>query len=444
MSQKLLADASPEKRLFVSLITRDIPLIAAFLDLVDNSINSAVEKYADRLRSAKGYLSVFNDDNIIPDVEITLSVDKNRVSIADTASGISAQTAKEHVFKFGRSSDETHEADRLSVYGIGLKRALFKLGNQITMRSEHVDGGFDLELNVSKWEKDNSVPWTFEITAREPVKASETGTKITVTQLYDNTSRRIIDGAFLGELRNEIARTYPYFISKFVTILLDGDEIQGIDLEVGSNHTTKQFLVNGVDCAITAGIGVPKSGGFKDQSSGWFVFCNGRAVVFSDKSTLTGWGGAGLPIFQPKHRPFLGTVFFVSDNPENLPWTTTKSGINVDSAIWQEAKREMVTVAREVIRFLDRRYSDEGTEVASSDLIKAAGKKTNILSAVVPTRKSFSAPRVPENKTVRIQHDEKSTDIKKIAEYLKKPGMGAAQVGRHTFHHFLKNEVGED
>jgi hypothetical protein len=51
MTAQLLADASPEKRLFISLITRDIPLVAAFLDLVDNSINAAVEPASHRVAS---------------------------------------------------------------------------------------------------------------------------------------------------------------------------------------------------------------------------------------------------------------------------------------------------------------------------------------------------------------------------------------------------------
>jgi hypothetical protein len=43
MVDKILADARPEKRLFISLITRDISLIDACLDLTDNSINAALE-----------------------------------------------------------------------------------------------------------------------------------------------------------------------------------------------------------------------------------------------------------------------------------------------------------------------------------------------------------------------------------------------------------------
>ncbi|MEL0156366.1 hypothetical protein, partial [Sphingopyxis sp.] len=57
------ADASAEKRLFISLLTRDIPLVAAFLDLIDNSINSAIEPFSDKLKTAADYLAVLDDDS---------------------------------------------------------------------------------------------------------------------------------------------------------------------------------------------------------------------------------------------------------------------------------------------------------------------------------------------------------------------------------------------
>ena len=120
------------------------------------------------------------------------------------------------------------------------------------------------------------------------------------------------------------------------------------------------------------GLGTPTAGKYRDSGAGWFVFCNGRTVISADKSPKTGWNNNGLPIFQPKHRPFLGTVYFVSRHADRLPWDTTKSGINEDSEIWQEAKRRMVSVGRSITSFLDGRYADEGTEVAQKDLAEAA------------------------------------------------------------------------
>src|SRR5262249_16149773 len=151
MSQTIQAAASPEKRLFISLLTRDIPLIAAFLDLVDNSVNAAVEPTAERLRNAPGYQELYQDQSIKRGVDIRLRLSSKEVTISDTAGGISATDAENHVFRFGRATEATHVRDRLSVYGIGLKRAMFKLGRVIKIRSDHVQGGFRRNVDVDKW-----------------------------------------------------------------------------------------------------------------------------------------------------------------------------------------------------------------------------------------------------------------------------------------------------
>jgi hypothetical protein len=313
------------------------------------------------------------------------------------------------------------------------------------MRSEHIEGGFDLKLDVGKWATSNKQPWQIAITPRKPVPADKTGTSIVVTQLYDEVTRRMTDGIFEGQLRDAVARTYAYYLAKLVTISVNSQAVEGTKIDLGENHASESFEFDKVTCAITAGIGVPQAGAFRDRSSGWFVFCNGRAVVSADKTQLTGWGGAGLPIFQPKHRPFLGTVFFVSENPEELPWTTTKSGINEDSAIWQTARRHMTSIGRIVISFLDSRYTDEGTEVASADLQTAAGaQRVSVLSAAVAKPRQFALPKKTENSVMRIQYDAQVDEVKRIAVHLKNSGMSGSDIGRYTFNYFLRNEVGND
>jgi hypothetical protein len=443
MAEIIRADASPEKRLFISLLTRDIPLVAAFLDLIDNSINAAVEPHSDRLKSAEDYMSVLSDESLNPSVDISMQISDKKVEITDKAGGIPAKTAADHVFKFGRAADEAHIGDRLSVYGIGLKRAIFKLGNKVLMTSDNVEGGFDLKLDVSTWAKDQKQPWTFPIKSREKAKPASCGTSIIVTELYDDVRRRVSDGVFEGQLRESIAKTYAFYMNKFVSIDVNGKRIEPIAIEIGENHASEKFEHEGVTCIITAGIGIAQGGGFRERSSGWFVMCNGRAVISADKSPLTGWG-SGLPMFQPKHRPFIGTVFFVSEYPEKLPWTTTKSGINEDSVLWQLAKQHMATVGRSVVSFLDSRYTDEGTEVPSKELQDAAGKRVSVLTAAVSQQRFFDPPKRPPPETTRIQYDARIEDVKRITKYLRKSSMSGSDVGRYTFNHFLRNEVGEE
>ena len=72
--QPILANANPEKRLFISLITRDIPLVAAFLDLIDNSVNCAVEAVSNDLQTAADYERMLADESITPHVDISPKV----------------------------------------------------------------------------------------------------------------------------------------------------------------------------------------------------------------------------------------------------------------------------------------------------------------------------------------------------------------------------------
>ena len=443
MVEKILANASPEKRLFISLITRDISLAEALLDLIDNSINAALEPLAGKLKTANDYQRLLDDKNIKPKVQINLTVHTDKIEIKDNAPGISLTTAKNHVFKFGRDTDEANDFDRLSVYGIGLKRAMFKCGNKVLIKSDNRHGGFELDINVKKWATIKTEPWQFEISER-PAREDNCGTRILITDLHDEVLRRLDDGLFMSQLRDRIARTYSFFIGRVVDISLNGLSIDEEIFDIGSNYVSEKIISGKVSCNITAGIAATTGSVFRDKNAGWFVFCNGRAVLFADKSDVTGWANAGLPIFQPKHRPFLGTVFFVSPDAEALPWTTTKAAVNEESAIWQQAKRQMVKVGRIVIGFLDSRYGDDGTEVAPAELHGASGKPLSIYSAAVGRKKSFSLPKVPVQQTTRIQFNAKKVDIRKISSYLRKPGMGGSAVGRYTFGYFLKNEVRSD
>lgn len=443
MVDKVLADASPEKRLFISLITRDISLVEALLDLIDNSINAALQPLAPKLKTADDYERLLKNTKIKPKVQIDLAVGSTKIAIYDNAPGISLKTAEQHVFKFGRDASDADESDRLSVYGIGLKRAMFKCGNKISIISDHRNGGFVLVLNVKAWAKLKDVPWKFEITPRAAT-TKDFGTQIEISNLHDDVRRRLGDGLFLSQLRERIARTYSFFIGRVVDITVNNVIIEKEVFEIGSNYASKKFKSGKVSCNITAGIAATSGESFRDKNAGWFVFCNGRAVLYADKSTTTGWAGAGLPIFQPKHRPFLGTVFFVSADPEALPWTTTKASVNQESAIWQEAQRQMVAVGRVVIGFLDKRYTDDGTEIAPSDLKAASGERVSVISAAVATARSFEPPKKPAPATTSIQYRVKIANLKKITSYLQKPGMGGSKVGRYTFNYFLKNEVGDD
>jgi Histidine kinase-, DNA gyrase B-, and HSP90-like ATPase len=176
-SEPTYAIAEPTKRLFLSLLTRDISLEHAILDLIDNSINSAirvrnlnlVESFDDFV---SGQLAAAYEPS---DISIRFSVDE--FEIADECGGIPLQAAKTTVFRFGR--DETSAAgDVLSVYGVGLKRALFKIADHIQVWSQDDENAFIVEDHAADWASRQEVEWRFPLRELPRDASRSNGTRI--------------------------------------------------------------------------------------------------------------------------------------------------------------------------------------------------------------------------------------------------------------------------
>ncbi|MGD0193089.1 MAG: ATP-binding protein, partial [Rhizomicrobium sp.] len=308
MPQMFEADASPEKRLFISLITRDISLSDAIIDLLDNTVNAAMRPIRNSFASTDDFRKLFDRTNVRPNVTIRVTFDRNGLTVVDDACGIDFESAQHEVFRFGHSGSHDAPRDRLSVYGIGMKRALFKIGRQITITSDHATGGFGLSLNVRNWARNTDLPWTIPISKRPP--RAKTGTTISIGELNPEVRTRLADRSFEQELIQKISKVYSYFIGRIVDVYVNTKPVTRTEFEIGGeNFSHDRFKRDSVDCSILAGIAKPTGDRFLAETAGWFVFCNYRTVLYGDKSQLTGWGAA-LPIFQPKHRPFLGIVLF--------------------------------------------------------------------------------------------------------------------------------------
>ncbi len=440
------ASAEPEKRLFISLLTRDISLVDAVLDLIDNSINSAIILSRMHLSSPADYVDLLEVASVPSLPSISIEFNETRFVIQDTCGGIDYETAASKVFRFGRdysddgdsTEDEADEGDRLSVYGIGLKRAIFKIGDHVEMSSAHPDGGFSMDLHVGEWGKLKQDRWQI------PIKRFENniyGTSIVVSDLYADISRRIDGGTFGHDLERRIARTYNYFLNKIVKIEVNGVPVQPVDISYGANKASDAFVIGKVSCAVVAGIGIPNGKFHTAEVAGWYVYCNGRAVAFADKSELTGWG-TYLPSFQPKHRPFVGNVFFTSEHPELLPWTTTKSSINRESAVWQHALTVMGAVGKQITSYLDGRYDDDGTDITVDELRAVAGKAEPTLRSISSAAHTFRYERVRRQDS-SVQFRVLNKDLVEIKAYLGRRSMSNGEAGRYTFDYFLNNVVRE-
>ena len=180
------ANAFPRKRFFIEMFTRDISLADCILDLIDNSIDGLIKSndidLGQSLLLEHEELSE-DEKNVLPLISVEYS-DK-KFTISDYCGGISLHDAINEVFNFGHQFEYHAENKnaRLGVYGVGLKRAIFKLGKLFEMKSQTLNDGFSLSVDIDKWiEKDKDLnDWKFpvqEIPGAKSIKHA--GTKITI------------------------------------------------------------------------------------------------------------------------------------------------------------------------------------------------------------------------------------------------------------------------
>ena len=105
------------------MLVKDIELIPAVVDLVDNSVDGARRVRGDRRLDGLG---------------VTITADTEAFVIEDNCGGIDIDTARHYAFRFGRPADFEGLARSVGQFGVGMKRALFKLGSSFEARSRTV------------------------------------------------------------------------------------------------------------------------------------------------------------------------------------------------------------------------------------------------------------------------------------------------------------------
>ncbi len=390
-------NALPRKRFFTEMFSRDITLEDCALDLIDNSIDALLR--FKKINIATDLTALLKPAEVPKNLpEIVLNINNEKFLIEDNCGGIPTSLAKDHVFNFGHEK-ETEQSGQLGVYGIGMKRALFKIGDVFKITSKTKDDGFEVTEQISEWVKKDDVldDWKFhyqECSAAKTLKKA--GTKIEITKLHDEVLMRLKDGSFDSQLRNIIATTYALFLENDVRVRLNGKVIKPYQIPFGSSKVVTPSNVlkkyDGVNVRLLASLSErdPATQQWKAEKAGWYIFCNKRMVVQANKTDLTGWGGSLLPAWHSKFRGFIGLAFFYSDNPIALPWTTTKRGINREAKVFQMARTDMQKAAKPVINFLNNMYPGEergeiqeraiAESIKTADLFSVSKRTTDFIT----------------------------------------------------------------
>lgn len=435
----LLVDASPTKSFFVSIITRDIQLDDAIADLVDNCIDGAK-----RLRKGSDSLQ---------GLWVKVVVNSTGFSIEDNCGGIPLEIARRYAFKFGRDKDYQTTDFSVGQFGVGMKRALFKLGTHFTVDTVEPEHSYKIDVPVIQWLTEEE--WDFRVSelAEGTFETENLGTTITVDNLHPSVALTFGQDWFKRELRTKIQRVQQSFLRAGLDIFFNGETIipnvwglkDGEGIEPFFERYADDFGgAHPVRTRLYAGVGEPDRVG-----AGWYIFCNGRCIVEADQSALTGWGetgdgGIAIPRYHAQFARFKGYAFLDCQSAELLPWNTTKTSIDVENPAYRRLLGRMVDATRPVIDFLNKLDSEMDFEADERELSVSVAKAEYraVESLAERAAFTFTASEKQKTKNVAISYKKPPEQVDRLKEEL---GVSSNRdVGLKTFEFAWQRLVEEE
>lgn len=345
-----MAQGHPTKEFFIKMLTRDIELSDAILDLLDNCLDGVVRmKGSEKKRTDPDYYKNYTAD---------INISKDAFSIADNCGGIPRKVAEENAFRMGRTPTTDTGLPTVGIYGIGMKRAIFKMGRSAEVITKNNNQAYKV-IVPKEWA--TAEHWNFPIKELQTNAIDQNGTTVLIKDLNTGIANLWSDDKldiFVDDLTSAIKASYSLIIQKGFCIKINGKPVEALPVQLlisTGSEGVKPYIFkkeyDNVSVSLTIGFYAPPpsedeidEGNESKRSSadaGWTVVCNDRVVLYNDRSHLTGWGEAGVPQYHTQFIGIRGIVVFESNNPEELPMTTTKRGIDLSSPIYADVKNKM-------------------------------------------------------------------------------------------------------
>lgn len=428
-------NASPTKRFFIAVLVKDISFLDAIIELVDNSVDS--------VRAEAGTSKIVGKT-------IDITYDKKQFSIKDNAAGISIKQAKNYVFRFGRPEDAPPTPGSVGEFGVGMKRALFKIGRHFEVESWTKSEHLRVVVDVGQWESEPErapAAWTFPMVVAEKNGQVEPGTHITATKLPEYSVQQLSSANFGTQLMLTLKHAHTQSLNEGLTITVNGENVAAevatllLSDEIKPIVYSETFRISRKNVKVRMIVGV---GDDKLAKAGWYVFCNGRQIEQAEKTERTGWNTAfdddqKTPKVHWQFRRFRGYLFFNSDAPDALPWNTTKTGLNVEAQAYRHIQPEMQSAMRQVIHFLNQ-VDAESESDGDKPLTSALDSASEIALRDLPERRNFFF-KPSSNRPVKQMRI--SYTVPAELGVVVKDSLGVSanrEVGEKTFDYYVKSE----
>ena len=455
-------DATPVKSFFVDMLTRDIELVDAILDLLDNCVDGI-------LRQKKNS----SGETPYEGFEAEIKFDKDSFSIADNCGGI-PWSHHEYAFRMGKDPENRDSnLPTVGVYGIGMKRAIFKIGRQCLISTKNEEDCYEVEI-TPKWieQSDNWKLPVFE--SSQPDK--EDGTTIVIDELHQGIATHFGGEKenFSRELIRKIETHYAFIIAKGFLVTVNGQRVVPnptklifVETEDEKGFAIRPYIyrteVDGVNIFLSVGFTRPipsqeeindeqEEKRYSSMDAGWTIICNDRAVLYCDRTELTGWGDAGVPRYHTQFIAISGIVEFQSNDASKLPMTTTKRGIDASSSLYLQVKNRMREGMKVFTNFTNQwkgkgdasqEYIDSGKALAL-DETKTKSEKLKLNPVRSGLRGMQFMPKLPRPKPdpsskKRISYSKDLEEIQIVQDYLfEENSVTPSQVGEKCFDQMLR------
>ncbi len=357
--------AKPVKGFFVEMLTRDLSIEDAILDLLDNCVDGI-------LRNQPKEPSDIETPYIGFWAKITIN--ETRFEIEDNCGGIPWEE-HDRAFRLGRPADTNQSNTNLSVgvgvYGIGMKRAIFKMGNEALIWTQNGDDSYEVPISQSWMNAEDS--WELEV-KNEKGRRGEDGTFIIVESLRPEIQERFAAESFKDDLLDKIASHYAVILRKGFRVEVNGTQARPKPIvfrfarESNDKDEVRPYMFKStfddVQVFLAVGLREPIPGiertleeqegvKFSSDYAGWTIICNDRVVAYCNRDELTGWGTAGVPQYHTQFISISGVVEFTG-NPKKLPTTTTKRGLSSSSSLYQQVLDRMREGLRLFVDFTNK------------------------------------------------------------------------------------------
>jgi hypothetical protein len=346
------------------------------------------------------------------------------------------------------------------------------MGEECSISTQNKNDRYEISI-TPEWIR-NEDEWYIPV---NPIgeKMKEDGTIISISKLHPSISALFGEDekSFTQELETMIAAHYAFIIDKGLSININGRGVIPKPTRLvftkgpSDKKTIRPFIfkskIDGVEVFLAIGFTreIPsedevereqKETQRSSMEAGWTILCNDRAVLYCDKTELTGWGEAGVPRYHTQFIAISGIVEFRCEDARKLPTTTTKRGIDSSSLLYLQIKNKMREGMQIFIDYTNKWKGREnevkmhiksGTAMSFNE-IKHETKNLRLSKTLrtLPAGEQF-IPKLPlpqkESRKRRISFTKDKDEIKIVATYLfDDEDKDASEVGEKCFDAILE------